>query len=1137
MRERRASVAIPTQYLAELDADRQEQLRQINRPGIEALLERLEQGDALAFLGAGTSAPLYPLWGELVSNLIDASADRLGVEVAATCRALANDRPDAVVEIVRKRLGVADYRELLRTLFRPRRDPDSGRTWTSTQELVARCALAGIVTTNYDPGILNARMAVRPNASSTGFASWSDEGALDRWRTGDVFGDDELPVLYAHGHHNQPDAIVLATTEYRRAYGGKLARVLGRIVDTGHLVWIGFSFADRRIEAILREIAEGSGTADEPGGPPRHMALMPWDPLGEGGDGCGPHDPDVVRQLIETQFGSRAILYPAPNGDHAALERLLAELTDRRYAAAGALPAPRTESQAAAHDADGPGAVLVHWAHGGELTGHFTGRAEELAHLGRWARDATVRLVGVTAWGGTGKTTLVTQWVARENGVAMRSLLRGGFAWSFYEGRSAEHWAVELLAWIEQSFGVAVKRGSLANRVLSAARQVPLLLVLDGLEVMQEGPAAAQFGRLLDGTLRAVLTGLCERDHDGLVLLTSRFPFADLEQFDGGAARMLDLPPMTPVEGAELLASAGAGWMGEQERRDFADAVDGHALALSALASVLAERPDAADVTTLRTQLGEGGGTDTRVARVLAFYRDQLSEPDQHVAGIVSLFQRPVSVASVLELGAGEVIGAPLAGWTVSQVEAAVRQRLAGLLTWHADGTISAHPLVRDTFRPLVLSRQAAQEVIGIAFADVPDGAVSTREEALIVTEMVELLLAVDDWEAASNLYMARTDSGRIWRHLPAVRLGQRCSSAFVGSEDLRQTCRKRLTLPALAMYLNHVGLSSLQGADFPAAEQALGAALASYREVGSPVNVAVAMQNLCDCFLALGDVDRARALAAEGLPQGEEDRQVHLASMAYMAASANLAGDTLEAERWYVAADELEVRDSQRHLYSLRGFEWGVYLLQTGRGHLVRTLAEHNLEISERNGWNEDVARCRRLLAQCHLADREVIAARQQQEAAATTFRDGDDLLEWGSMLPEIATERRLSGAFDEAERLCTEAVALAGPRLMIPAHGNALAVRAHVRCDRFLTDHDVDNLERAGDDARLVLRLGTVVRRLPWLELAGLEALVRVDELAGRDNGGSEKAAGLRARLIPPELDPDPLTAIEAKFDSPER
>ena len=84
------------------------------------------------------------------------------------------------------------------------------------QELVCRCAFKAVVTTNYDAGIVDARMRVRPGASATGFTTWQDELGLDEWRTGDVFGEAELPVLFAHGQHNRPDTVVLATTEYRR---------------------------------------------------------------------------------------------------------------------------------------------------------------------------------------------------------------------------------------------------------------------------------------------------------------------------------------------------------------------------------------------------------------------------------------------------------------------------------------------------------------------------------------------------------------------------------------------------------------------------------------------------------------------------------------------------------------------------------------------------------------------------------------------------------------------------------------------------------------------------------------------------------------------------------------------------------
>jgi hypothetical protein len=259
-------------YLAGVAPEQAQQLAAVNKPGLRALRSYLGSGHAVAFLGAGSSAPLYPLWGGVIAELIDAAAEwGLQEDAAATCHAMAGDRPDAVVELLRRQLGAPRYQAVLREVFRVRRDPTTGWTWTPTQELVCRCPFKAVVTTNYDPGVVDARMRVRPRASSTGFTSWTDELALDRWRTDEVFGDQELPVLFAHGHHNQPDAMVLATTEYRRAYAGKLSEVLSRMVDAWHLVWVGFSFADQHINGVLREVANHTGTEVDPGGAPRHV--------------------------------------------------------------------------------------------------------------------------------------------------------------------------------------------------------------------------------------------------------------------------------------------------------------------------------------------------------------------------------------------------------------------------------------------------------------------------------------------------------------------------------------------------------------------------------------------------------------------------------------------------------------------------------------------------------------------------------------------------------------------------------------------------------------------------------------------------------------------------------------------------
>ena len=926
-------------YLDGLPSARAEELARVNGPGLAALRGYLESGAAVAFLGAGASAPLYPLWSGLIGELIDAATGRLTDAEAETCRALAFSNPESVVEIVRRGLSAGVYREVLREVLRVRTAPETGRSWTPVQELVCRCAFKAVVTTNYDPGIVNARMRVRPGASATGFTTWEDELGLDRWRTGDVFGEAELPVLYAHGQHNRPDSIVLATTEYRRAYAGNLPQVLARLIDSGHLVWIGFSFADQRVASILREVADKTGTRVDPGAAPRHVAVMAWDP------GATGNDPRILAQRAEIEYGARVVLYPAVGGDHGALARLLSSLTDSRFPPVGDVPV-----RADPVTAPGPsaGAVIpVRWVPGPERVEHFTGRAEELARLDRWATDPQVALVGVTAWGGAGKTALVTHWIQEAGGRTRRPGVRGVFGWSFYADPAAEHWAERLLEWARHDLGIEVTgTGRLAQAVLALLRAAPLLLVLDGLERVQEGPAGDGFGRLLDGALREVLADACQRPSGGLIVLTSRFPFADLETFDGGSARMLEVPPFTPAEGAALLAAAGGGWLAEDERRALVRAVDGHALATGVLAGLLAARPSANELATLGADLAAATRTDARVGRVLEFYAGRLADADRYLLAAVSLFARPIDPGAVLAVTEHEAFGSRLAGWTPAMVQAAVRGRLAGMASWHPDGTLSTHPLVRDAFRPLVMA--AAESAASTVLAGMPAGKVQNRADALLAVEVIELLLDADEWTAADDMYQSRCDNGYVWSDLPAARFGQRAATAFVATPACRAACATQLGLRSLGFYSNDVGLLAIQSGDLATAREYLSLGSGYFRDAGDLRNLSVSLANLADCLGHLGQVGPARGAAVESLSHAEAagDRTDTGDVHACLGWLADLSGDVAEAEQQFAFADHINIGDDSEgdHLYSHRGTLWADWLARTGRLGPARALtaAQH---------------------------------------------------------------------------------------------------------------------------------------------------------------------------------------------------
>ena len=130
------SAGLPPEWAAELT--------RVNAPGLAALRKYLDSGEAVAFLGAGVSAPLYPLWAGLIGELVDAAAGRLS-------EARGGDLPGPGGSAALRRSWRSSaaawarpsYHAVLREVLRVRTDPESGRSWTAVQELVCRCAFQG----------------------------------------------------------------------------------------------------------------------------------------------------------------------------------------------------------------------------------------------------------------------------------------------------------------------------------------------------------------------------------------------------------------------------------------------------------------------------------------------------------------------------------------------------------------------------------------------------------------------------------------------------------------------------------------------------------------------------------------------------------------------------------------------------------------------------------------------------------------------------------------------------------------------------------------------------------------------------------------------------------------------------------
>ncbi len=351
---------------------------------------------------------------------------------------------------------------------------------------------------------------------------------------------------------------------------------------------------------------------------------------------------------------------------------------------------------------------------------NLVGRANELKRLDEaWSNDR-INIVSLIAWGGTGKTALVNEWLKRLQADNYRGA-EAVLGWSFYSQGSKErvtsaegflNWALHKLHLTVDAPSATLKGEKLAEAV--AKRRI--LIVLDGVEPLQHGPGE-QESLLKDQGMRAFLRRFATtppaRSH-GMILVTSRLRIRDVEQYRQttdrlGAAQVLDLTELSGEAGAALLADNGVKGV-EAELRAAVSEFEGHALALSLLASLLTRRHEG-DVRRrdcvgpLLRKSGARGHDHAR--RVLQAYEIEWlrNEPVLlAILHIIGLFDRPATADCIAAVCSKPVISG-LTDYLMNQAKSEWDDAVYALrevrLLAPADiqtEVLDAHPLVREWF-------------------------------------------------------------------------------------------------------------------------------------------------------------------------------------------------------------------------------------------------------------------------------------------------------------------------------------------------------------------------------------------------------------------------------------------------------
>lgn len=609
---------------------------------------------------------------------------------------------------------------------------------------------------------------------------------------------------------------------------------------------------------------------------------------------------------------------------------------------------------------------------------NLVGREAELARLDEAWADPGINIVSLVAEGGAGKSALVNEWLKRVRADNYRKA-EMVLGWSFYSQGTKERTtsADRFLDWSLNQLGLRVEAPSAAanaEAIAAALSKRRVLLVLDGVEPLQHGPGP-QVGQLKDQGLRALLRHVAPAPPaaaDGLVLLTSRLPVADLARWRDSAAPVIDLEHLSDPAGAALLRDNHV-WGTDRDMQAASRDFGGHPLALQLLAGLLDETQNG-DVRCrkeLRAFLADPGNPrHDHAKRVMESLEKEwlAGHPDlMAIIQLVGLFDRPASAECLLALRAKPVIPALTDGLVVME-DADWRRavsRLRGVrLLLPEDSAqpaaLDAHPLVREWFGERLRQRNEAawREAHRRLYEHLRDATRESKDPTL--ADLAPLYQAISHgcraglhqqvWEEVYWARVCRREEfyashklGAIGSNLAAV--SWLFQKPFEEPAPALHESIRAFVLGQAAFYLSASGRLR-EGLP------ALRAGLRLLQNAGDWRNAAVGARNLSSSELLLGEVGDSlgnAVRAAEIAEQSGDDRS-RIDSRAVHAAALHAAGRWNEAQRLFADAEERqrELQPETPLLYSVRGYAYSNLLLDCGDWAAVRERATHGLKLAK---------------------------------------------------------------------------------------------------------------------------------------------------------------------------------------------
>lgn len=440
------------------------------------------------------------------------------------------------------------------------------------------------------------------------------------------------------------------------------------------------------------------------------------------------------------------------------------------------------------------------WNHETTNDSRYVKRAKLVDWLDKSVNDTAVRTISIKGMGGTGKTSLLGYWTKIHNSNMQRPV-EGLFYWSFYVERDCNKFINSLLDYFENNFkvdfGDSRKNFVAIDFFVYIFHELPpILIILDGLEVLQEGMSESSYGAFIDSALRDFILQITSARKPWLCITTSRFPLVDIrfkKEF-----KEKQISGVEEGEGAEILSNHGINGNLE-DKKMISNYLEGHPLGIKVFSASFTSNDDRNQPLNHFNTLFEGLKSDEisdKLDKLLWFYKKNASLLQIQTLYALSIFRQGIALSTWIAICKELMTPIEVSDYDIKISIGNLTQ--IGLVlkdTIDSKDMYSCHPVIRDFFNSSYLTDEPESgRLVANFLTQSPDSieisGVASIERFII---SIEVLLKINNEQDAIDTYQQRLRKGEVFIRLGLPKEAKRLYRMFFDYYEIER--RKRTTI------------------------------------------------------------------------------------------------------------------------------------------------------------------------------------------------------------------------------------------------------------------------------------------------------------------------------------------------------